>query len=113
MSTALIKRYGSKYASKYLHGYAAQYAAQMEAVDPYYEEFVDAKGRKRSRKRSTPVGLSKRDEKVLISVRRRAHYLDKGKCSSPLCPLLESPSWPPAPPLPTDIRPSLNDVAFV
>jgi len=46
--------------------------------DPLYETYVDDKGRERRRKREVPPGLSKRDEKILKSVKRRAHYLDKG-----------------------------------
>ncbi|KAG0660261.1 hypothetical protein C6P46_004715 [Rhodotorula mucilaginosa] len=52
--------------------------AAYEPEDPHYEEYVDKKGRKRHRKRAMPAGLSKRDERILRSVRRRAHYLDKG-----------------------------------
>ncbi|EJF64979.1 hypothetical protein DICSQDRAFT_100518 [Dichomitus squalens LYAD-421 SS1] len=51
---------------------------QYEAKDPLYETYVDDKGRQRRRRRETPPGLSKRDVKVLRSVQRRAHYLDKG-----------------------------------
>ncbi|POY72239.1 hypothetical protein BMF94_4745 [Rhodotorula taiwanensis] len=57
---------------------AGQRLAEYEPEDPHYEEYTDAKGRKRQRKRAMPAGLSKRDERVLRSVRRRAHYLDKG-----------------------------------
>lgn len=72
------------------------------------ETYTDAKGRQKKRKRGVPAGLSKRDERILVrsvfpppsilflsylcvsssavltrglaqrSVRRRAHYLDKG-----------------------------------
>ncbi|KAM5535967.1 hypothetical protein V8D89_010407 [Ganoderma adspersum] len=51
---------------------------QYEAKDPLYEMYIDDRGRQRRRKRETPPGLSKRDVKVLKSVQRRAHYLDKG-----------------------------------
>ncbi|TRM61918.1 hypothetical protein BD626DRAFT_459580 [Schizophyllum amplum] len=47
-------------------------------ADPMYEEYVDAKGRTKRRRRKIPPGLSKRDAKILKSVQRRAHYLDKG-----------------------------------
>ncbi|GAA5830487.1 hypothetical protein JCM3766R1_002739 [Sporobolomyces carnicolor] len=53
-------------------------AAQIEPQDPHYETYEDARGKQRKRKRAMPQGLSKRDERVLRSVRRRAHYLDKG-----------------------------------
>ena len=73
-----------------------------EPKDPLYETYVDSKGRERRRKvrtvrcgaptipavslsgslrnsqREIPPGLSKRDAKILKSVQRRAHYLDKG-----------------------------------
>ncbi|GAA6048732.1 hypothetical protein JCM3770_003933 [Rhodotorula araucariae] len=58
--------------------YAAQHLAGAEPADPHYEQYVDPKGRQRKRKRAMPAGLSKRDERILRSVRRRAHYLDKG-----------------------------------
>ncbi|GAA5877357.1 hypothetical protein JCM5296_002223 [Sporobolomyces johnsonii] len=53
-------------------------AANYEPPDPYRETYRDHKGRERRRKRKMPEGLSKRDERILRSVRRRAHYLDKG-----------------------------------
>jgi len=46
--------------------------------DPYYETYIDKKGREKKRKREVPPGLSKRDAAILKSVNRRAHYLDKG-----------------------------------
>ncbi|KAI0714262.1 hypothetical protein C8T65DRAFT_644462 [Cerioporus squamosus] len=49
-----------------------------EPQDPLYETYTDKKGRQRRRKRETPPGLSARDAKILKSVQRRAHYLDKG-----------------------------------
>ncbi|GAA5938080.1 uncharacterized protein JCM15063_005459 [Sporobolomyces koalae] len=52
--------------------------ADIEPADPHYETYEDARGKKRTRKRAMPTGLSKRDERILRSVRRRAHYLDKG-----------------------------------
>ncbi|KAI0775238.1 hypothetical protein BD413DRAFT_611564 [Trametes elegans] len=51
---------------------------QYQPADPLYETYVDKKGRQRRRKRETPPGLSTRDAKILKSVQRRAHYLDKG-----------------------------------
>ncbi|KAF9014471.1 hypothetical protein BDZ89DRAFT_1076601 [Hymenopellis radicata] len=47
-------------------------------VDPLYEEYTDDRGKKRRRKREVPPGLSARDVKILKSIKRRAHYLDKG-----------------------------------
>ncbi|GJE96221.1 DUF4112 domain-containing protein [Phanerochaete sordida] len=52
--------------------------AQYTPSDPLYETYVDKKGRERRRKRELPPGLSERDAKILKSVKRRAHYLDKG-----------------------------------
>ncbi|GAA5837746.1 hypothetical protein JCM11251_002312 [Rhodosporidiobolus azoricus] len=52
--------------------------ADYEPADPHYETYQDQRGKQRKRKRAMPQGLSKRDERVLRSVRRRAHYLDKG-----------------------------------
>ncbi|KAG6816639.1 hypothetical protein H0H87_004385 [Tephrocybe sp. NHM501043] len=51
---------------------------QYKPVDPLYEFYTDAKGKKKRRKRAIPPGLSARDEKILKSVQKRAHYLDKG-----------------------------------
>ncbi|KAG6847745.1 hypothetical protein H0H93_006229, partial [Arthromyces matolae] len=51
---------------------------QYQPQDPLYEFYTDAKGKTKRRKRVTPPGLSKRDAKILKSVQRRAHYLDKG-----------------------------------
>ena len=39
---------------------------------------ADSRALRRGLQRETPPGLSKRDVKVLRSVQRRAHYLDKG-----------------------------------
>ncbi|KAK4056370.1 Endocytosis and vacuole integrity protein [Microbotryomycetes sp. JL221] len=51
----------------------------MEPTDPHYETVTDeTTGQMRKRKRAMPAGLSKRDERILRSVRRRSHYLDKG-----------------------------------
>ncbi|KAI0071989.1 hypothetical protein K474DRAFT_1668362 [Panus rudis PR-1116 ss-1] len=47
-------------------------------VDPLYETYTDKKGRQKRRRRALPPGLSARDEKILRSVQKRAHYLDKG-----------------------------------
>ncbi|KAK4689273.1 hypothetical protein P7C73_g842, partial [Tremellales sp. Uapishka_1] len=56
----------------------AKQAAAYQPEDPYYEEVTDERGRKKKVKRVMPTGLSKRDEKALKKIRRRAHYLDKG-----------------------------------
>ncbi|SCZ97835.1 BZ3500_MvSof-1268-A1-R1_Chr3-3g06401 [Microbotryum saponariae] len=53
-------------------------AAAMEPTDPHYETYQDDRGKTHSRKRAMPEGLSKKDRRILRSVRRRAHYLDKG-----------------------------------
>lgn len=73
----------------------AKHLEQYSPADPLYEEYTNAKGKKKRRKvrsrprfingyssstmqRATPPGLSARDAKILKSVQRRAHYLDKG-----------------------------------
>lgn len=58
--------------------YFAQHAQQFDAPDPHYEQYVDSRGRTKSRKRELPPGLTKRDKAILLSVRRRAHALDRG-----------------------------------
>jgi hypothetical protein len=55
-----------------------KHLAQYSPADPMYEEYTDARGRKKRRRREIPPGLSARDRKILKSVQRRAHYLDKG-----------------------------------
>lgn len=51
---------------------------QYQPEDPLYEFYTDNRGKQRRRKRAIPPGLSTRDAKILKSVQRRAHYLDKG-----------------------------------
>lgn len=71
MADFLLKKYGRKYFSTQ--------ASSLEPLDPHYETYLDpTTGKTRSRKRALPTGLSKKDLKILKSVRRRAHYLDKG-----------------------------------
>ncbi|KAJ6591073.1 hypothetical protein DFH09DRAFT_1026063 [Mycena vulgaris] len=70
MSNALLGKAGKALFEKHLQQYTP--------ADPMYEEFTDARGKKRRRRRDIPPGLSARDAKLLKSVQRRAHYLDKG-----------------------------------
>ncbi|EMD34041.1 hypothetical protein CERSUDRAFT_117549 [Gelatoporia subvermispora B] len=56
----------------------SQRLQEYAPADPYYETYTDKKGRQRRRKREVPPGLSAKDAKILKSVTRRAHYLDKG-----------------------------------
>ncbi|KAI0090267.1 hypothetical protein BDY19DRAFT_887897 [Irpex rosettiformis] len=70
MSNPLAVKFGRKLFSKHLK--------QYQPADPLYETYVDKKGRERRRKRELPPGLSARDAKILKSVKKRAHYLDKG-----------------------------------
>ncbi|RXK41937.1 hypothetical protein M231_00658 [Tremella mesenterica] len=63
-----------KAATKMLKSKAEQY----QPVDPYYEEVDDGRGGKKKVKRAIPPGLSKRDQRLLKKIRKRAHYLDKG-----------------------------------
>ncbi|PFH51107.1 hypothetical protein AMATHDRAFT_75185 [Amanita thiersii Skay4041] len=51
---------------------------QYAPPDPLYEYTTDTNGKKKRSKRALPPGLSKRDAKILQSIQRRAHYLDKG-----------------------------------
>ncbi|KIY50925.1 hypothetical protein FISHEDRAFT_38006 [Fistulina hepatica ATCC 64428] len=55
----------------------AQHVGQYAPEDPMYETYVDKKGRTKRKRREIPPGLPKRDAKILKSVQRRAHYLDK------------------------------------
>ncbi|SHO76494.1 Similar to S.cerevisiae protein YLR326W (Putative protein of unknown function) [Malassezia sympodialis ATCC 42132] len=53
------------------------FAHQFEPEDPYYEYYEDH-GRMRRRKRPMPPGLTKKEEKILLKIKKRAHHLDKG-----------------------------------
>jgi len=50
---------------------------QYAPADPMYEYYTEG-GKQLKRKRELPPGLSKRDAKILKSVKKRAHRLDKG-----------------------------------
>lgn len=68
--TALLGKAGKKLFEQHLEGYAP--------ADPLYEYRTDERGRQHKKKRELPPGLSARDAAILKSVKRRAHYLDKG-----------------------------------
>ncbi|KAF9532665.1 hypothetical protein CPB83DRAFT_807107 [Crepidotus variabilis] len=68
--TKASKTYGKRLFAQHLDQYTPQ--------DPLYEFYTDERGVERRRKRDLPPGLSKRDAKILKSVKKRAHYLDKG-----------------------------------
>lgn len=68
----------SKIANKVAKRYFAGHVARYEPEDPYYETYVDGKGRSRRRKRALPAGLTAGQAKLLRKIKRRAHYLDKG-----------------------------------
>ncbi|KAJ7031665.1 hypothetical protein C8F04DRAFT_1004777 [Mycena alexandri] len=70
MSNALLNKAGKALFEKHL--------AQYSPEDPLYIEEQDERGKKRRRRREIPPGLSARDTKILKSIQRRAHYLDKG-----------------------------------
>jgi len=67
---SLLNSAGKRLFEKHLEQYAP--------VDPMYEFYTDARGKQQRRRRDIPPGLSARDAKILKSVQRRAHYLDKG-----------------------------------
>lgn len=68
--TSLIEKTGKKLFEKHLERYSPQ--------DPLYEFYTNKNGKQKRRKRQLPPGLSARDEAILRSVKKRAHYLDKG-----------------------------------
>jgi hypothetical protein len=74
MTSTILNKAGKALFEKNIEGYMERYTP----ADPMYEEYTDKKGRKKRRKRALPPGLSARDAKILKSVQRRAHYLDKG-----------------------------------
>lgn len=61
---------GKKLFARHLEKYAPE--------DPLYEFYINDHGKQKRRKRQVPPGLSARDAAILRSVRKRAHYLDKG-----------------------------------
>ncbi|GLB44864.1 putative protein with domain of unknown function (DUF4112) [Lyophyllum shimeji] len=65
----LLQKAGKQLFKKHLQRFAPQ--------DPLYECYTDSRGRQRRKQREPPPGLPERDAKVLRSVQRRAHYLDK------------------------------------
>ncbi|KAF5359749.1 hypothetical protein D9756_003037 [Leucocoprinus leucothites] len=67
---ALLGKAGKKLFEKHMEQYTP--------ADPLYESYMNEKGQSKRRQRPLPPGLSKRDARILKSVRRRAHYLDKG-----------------------------------
>ncbi|TFK98193.1 hypothetical protein BDV98DRAFT_573225 [Pterulicium gracile] len=70
MASLLIGKAGKKLFEKHLEQYAP--------ADPVYEYFTSEDGKEKRRRRELPPGLSKRDTKILKSVQKRAHRLDKG-----------------------------------
>ncbi|KAJ7094055.1 hypothetical protein B0H15DRAFT_831760 [Mycena belliarum] len=70
MTNKLLNKAGKALFEKHLKQYSP--------ADPMYEDYTDDRGKIRKRRREIPQGLSKRDAKILKSVQRRAHYLDKG-----------------------------------
>ena len=45
--------------------------------NPYYDETVDERGKKKRTRRPMPEGLTPKEQKILTKVRRRAYRLDK------------------------------------
>ncbi|KAG6840600.1 hypothetical protein C0991_005640 [Blastosporella zonata] len=70
MATYVLTKAGKKLFAKHIEQYAPE--------DAMYEFYTDEKGKQKRKKRPLPPGLSPRDKKILTSVRKRAHYLDKG-----------------------------------
>ncbi|KAI6038537.1 hypothetical protein EDC04DRAFT_2693964 [Pisolithus marmoratus] len=67
--SSYMQNVGAKLFAKHIEQYAPE--------DPMYEVYTDERGRQKRKKRAIPPGLSPRDAKILKSVQRRAHYLDK------------------------------------
>ncbi|EGF98823.1 uncharacterized protein MELLADRAFT_73507 [Melampsora larici-populina 98AG31] len=66
-------------AKKVGHSFLASHVAGLEPRDPQYEITTDPNtGQQTRKKRDVPPGLSKKEEKILRKVRKRAHRLDKG-----------------------------------
>ncbi|KAF8813405.1 hypothetical protein BYT27DRAFT_7131492 [Phlegmacium glaucopus] len=68
--SALLGKAGKKLFAKHLEKYAPE--------DPLYEFYTNNNGKQKRRKRQLPPGLSARDAAILRSIKKRAHYLDKG-----------------------------------
>ncbi|KAG9314807.1 hypothetical protein JVU11DRAFT_3897 [Chiua virens] len=67
--SAYMQKVGLKLFKQHLENYTPP--------DPLYEYYNDAKGKQRRKKRDVPPGISPRDAKILKSIQRRAHHLDK------------------------------------
>ncbi|KAG6832798.1 hypothetical protein H0H92_009417 [Tricholoma furcatifolium] len=70
MATTILTKAGKRLFAQHLEQYAPE--------DPLYETYTTPKGKTKRRKRAAPPGISPRDAKILKSVQKRAHYLDKG-----------------------------------
>jgi len=68
--SSFIEATGKKLFAKHLEKYTPE--------DPLYEFYTNKHGKQKRRKRELPPGLSARDVAILRSVKKRAHYLDKG-----------------------------------
>lgn len=71
----------NKIAGHYVNNYATKALVhQFGAEDPYYvvveERAADGSVKEKKIKKELPVGISKKDAKVLKSVKRRAYYLE-------------------------------------
>jgi len=68
--SSFIEATGKKLFAKHLEKYTPE--------DPLYEFYTNKHGKQKRRKRQLPPGLSAHDAAILRSVKKRAHYLDKG-----------------------------------
>jgi len=73
MAPAILQKAGKEYGRKVVERKLEQYTP----VDPVYDYYTDAKGKKKRRKRSPPPGLSKHDIRILQTIQSRAHTLDR------------------------------------
>ena len=72
--SAIVKKVVTDITGKYVFSRVAA----MGPRNPLYEEYEDDTGKKQTKKREIPLGLSKKDQAVLKKLRKRAYYLDKG-----------------------------------
>jgi len=68
MASMILAQAGARIFHKNIPGYAPP--------DPIYETYMEKDGEEKQRKRDIPAGLSKRDIRILQSVRVKAHKLD-------------------------------------
>ncbi|WFD25099.1 hypothetical protein MNAN1_000062 [Malassezia nana] len=77
MIGSIAKLLAGKHIENVAHQFEPEVCVLISQQDPYYE-FYEDHGRMKRRKRPMPPGLTKKEEKILRKIKKRAHHLDKG-----------------------------------